>query len=164
MSHKDSDKKWEDRTERVYASFSDHPVRTGVKWYFIALGIVISLAIVGGIVSYVGSWGSESKRVASPENVREQNTQIIEDYESLKAAASNACGVSTGAKSSDDPTLVENPALAYEATYRRIEVDYNRRMANLYEAQAVRKLPLPSNLRSYPEVAPTLKEMQAQVC
>jgi hypothetical protein len=37
-------------------------------------------------------------------------------------------------------------------------------MANLYEAQAIRHLPLPSNLRSYPQVAPTLEEKMHEVC
>lgn len=159
-----SDKRWEDRAERAYSEFSERPVRTGLKWWVIVVAVVLALSAIGGIVGYVGSWGSEAKRVVGVENVKEQNTQIIAGWEAMTAAAQNACNVKDSKSASGDPTLIEDPAVAYKATYRRVRADYNRRMANLYEAQAVRKLPLPSNLKNYPEVAPTLEAMQAQVC
>ncbi len=152
--------RWEERAER----FSEHPWRVGLKWLAAFAVFCLVVSAIFGAVSWVSSWGGEAKRITSPQNVREQNTAIVEDYEAMDAAAANACGAKTAAQGEDDPTLVEDPALAYKATYRRIRVDYNRRMANLYEAQAVRHLPLPSNLRSYPEVAPTLEQKMAEVC
>lgn len=122
------------------------------------LGLVIDACDVGN------GYRKEGKRVVGVENVKEQNRAIIEDWNSMEAAAANACGAKDTKKDEDDPTLVEDPSLAYSAKYRQIRVDYNSRMANLYEAQAVRGLPLPSNLKSYPKVAPTLREMQTQVC
>lgn len=159
----DNDKIWEARADRAYSNFTNRPGWTAAKWIGGFIAICIALSLVFGLISWVGSWGGEAKRVTSPQNVREQNTAIIDDYQSMEAAAANACGAKTSA-GEGDPTLVEDPALAYKATYRRIRVDYNRRMANLYEAQAVRHLPLPSNLRSYPEVAPTLEEKLVEVC
>ena len=167
MTHRDprdNDRIWEERADRAYTSATDHPVRTGLKWLGGLIAAVLVLSLIFGAVSWIGSWGDEAKRVTSPANVREQNTQIIEDWEAMTAAAENACDAKTAAKKEGDPTLVEDPTLAYKATYRRIRVDYNRRMANLYEAQAVRNLPLPSNLRSYPKIAPALNEMMSEVC
>lgn len=158
------DREWEDRAERAYTDFTDRPGRTTAKWLVAVLAVAIVLAVVGGIIGFVGDWGGEAKRVASPDNVREQNTAVIENWEGMQAAAVNACNAKDSAQDKNDPTLVEDPALAYKATYRRQRADYNRRMANLYEAQAVRNLPLPSNLRSYPKVAPSLEEMQRDVC
>lgn len=158
------DRKWEDRADRAYSDFTDRPGRTSAKWIAIAITVAVVIAVVGGVIGFVGDWGSEAKRVASPENVREQNTAIIEAWQGMEAAAANACNAKDSAKENGDPTLVEDPALAYKATYRRLRADYNRRMANLYEAQAVRNLPLPSNLRSYPKRAPSLEATQAEVC
>lgn len=169
MARRNYEDDWEERADR----FSQHPWRVGLKWLAAFAVFCLVVSFIFGAVSWIGSWGGEAKRVTSPQNVREQNTAIIEDYEAMDAAAANACGAvtaskgdddPTASKDDDDPTLVEDPALAYKATYRRIRVDYNRRMANLYEAQAVRHLPLPSNLRSYPQVAPTLEVKMKEVC
>jgi hypothetical protein len=144
--------------------FEAHPFRVGLKWLLTAVVMIaIVVAVIAGI-SWVFGWGNEAGRITGPGNVREQNTAIIDDYEAMDAAAANACEAKTASNGSDDPTLVEDPALAYKATYRRIRVDYNRRMANLYEAQAVRNLPLPSNLRSYPRRAPALEQKMKEAC
>jgi hypothetical protein len=164
MASDPRDEVWEARADRAYSDFTARPVRTAAKWFFGAVAVIIALSLIFGMISWIGSWGGEAKRVLSPQNVRDQNTAIIDDYESMDAAAANACQARTAAKENGDPTLVEDPALAYSATYRRIRVDYNRRMANLYEAQAVRRVPVPSNLRSYPQVAPTLEQKLAELC
>lgn len=166
---------WRERGERSYNKIADdityRPGRTIAKWVvgFLLLVAVLwvggcALGLVGDTADVGNSYRKEIKRTVSAPNVAEQNRAIIEDYESLEAAAANACGAATAAKQDGDPTLVEDPALAYKATYRRIRVDYNRRMANLYEAQAVRGLPLPSNLKSYPKVAPTVEQKMQEVC
>jgi hypothetical protein len=154
------DEFWEDRYERA----SQDPLREALKWAMGIIAFIVVVSVVWGLISWVGSWGNEAKRITSPQNVREQNTAIVGDYEAMDAAAANACGAKSAVAGESDPTLVEDPAFAYKAQYRRIRVDYNRRMANLYEAQAIRHLPLPSNLRSYPQVAPTLEEKMHEVC
>jgi len=173
MSHNDDrwdslSKRADDRALREAERFERAPVRTGLGWFVklcLVLGAVILIGgVIFGAVSWISSWGGEAKRIASPENVRQQNTEIIDDWQSMEAAAQNVCAVKDSKTNADSPTLVEDPAFAYKAQFRKIRVDYNRRMANLYEAQAVRKLPLPSNLRSYPKVAPTLEERMATDC
>jgi len=164
----DLEKRADDRALHEAERFERAPWRTGMGWFVKLCLVLVALSLIGGAIfgigSWVSSWGGEAKRIASPQNVREQNTQIIQDWQDMEAAAQNACNVADAKSSPSDPTLVEDPAFAYKATFRRIRVDYNRRMANLYEAQAVRKLPLPSNLRSYPKVAPSLKERMATDC
>lgn len=158
----------EDRAGAEYDRFERRPVWTGLGWFVKLCAILVALSLIGGLLfgvgSWVSSWGGEAKRIASPANVREQNTQIIQDYNDLEAAAQNVCAAKSATGAKGDPTLLEDPAFAYKASYRRIRVDYDRRMANLYEAQLVRKLPLPSNLRSYPKVAPQLAAMMKEVC
>jgi hypothetical protein len=154
----------DDRALSEAERFERHPFRTVLKWFAVLAVLCLCIGAIFGLVSWVGSWGGEAKRIASPENVRKQNTEIIQDWNDMEAAAQNVCGAIDAKSSPDDPTLLEDPAFAYKAQFRRIRVDYNRRMANLYEAQAVRKLPLPSNLRSYPKVAPSLKERIATDC
>lgn len=156
--------RWDDRYDLEAARFEQRPVRTAGKWYLWVLAVVIAVAIIGGVVSWAGSWAGEAKRITSPDNVRDQNTQIIQAWEDMEAAAQNYCAAKSTKKGEGDPALIESPELAYAGVYRRNRVEYNRRMANLYEAQAVRNLPLPSNLRSYPERAPTLEEKAAEVC
>jgi hypothetical protein len=151
---------WDGRAERLSDSAYDHPWAMVLK----VLAVILVLGLLVGACNWIGSWGGEAARVTSPQNVREQNTAIVGDWQALQRAAENACDAKDAAKQNGDPTLVEDPALAYKATYRNIQQDYDRRMANLYEAQAVRNLPLPSNLKSYPRTAPTLRQMERQVC
>jgi hypothetical protein len=158
------DQVWEDRAERVYSDLTYRPVRTAAKYWVTAILIIAGLGLLGGVYGIVHGYGSEAKRVIGVENVKEQNTQVIADWQGMQAAATIACSVKDTARGASDPTIIENPSVSYRASYLRPMQDYNRRMANLYEAQAVRGLPLPSNLKEYPKVAPTLAEMQAQVC
>lgn len=160
----DRDRIWEARADRAYSDLTERPKRTVLKWVAVVVAIVLAIGLVGGCVSWIGGYGQEAKRVTGVENVRDQNTRVIELWQGMEAAAANACGAQSASKEDGDPTLIEDPALAYKATYRTQRAEYNRRMANLYEAQAVRGLPLPSNLRSYPEVAPPLEQKMAEVC
>jgi hypothetical protein len=156
--------RWNSRADRAADDFTNRPFRTGGKWLAILIGLSLTLAIVFGAVNWVSGWGGEAKRVTGVENVREQNTVILDTYEGMEAAACNALQAEQASSAEGDPTLVESPALAYNAKYRDLAREYDRRMNNLFEAQAVRKLPLPSNLRGLPERSPSLSTIQAEVC
>jgi len=158
------DERWLRRGDRAYQDLTDRPFRTGAKGIaFLLIGGLL-LAAAFGVANWIGAWGGEAKRVASPQNVREQNTSVIGDWEALQQQAGNACDAKSQAGGEGSPTLVEDPEFAYAATYRSTAADYNRRMANLYEAQTIRNLPLPSNLKSYPRTAPSLRSMKRSVC
>lgn len=107
------------------------------KTFWIVVGVVIVISIVFGVIGFIGDWGREGKRIVSPTNVKAQHTAIIEDWETAITSSRNACSVGKPSKEEGDPVLVEDPALAYAATYRRIVVDYNRRQKNLFESKLV---------------------------
>jgi len=156
------DKIWEDRADRAYTSVTEHPVRSSAKWFAVALVIGIVLAIVVGVINWFGAWGGTAAKLTGPQHTEEQTTAVLDDWTSMKAAAGNVCDAKASA--GNGPTLVEDLALAYRATYRRIEADYDRRMSNLFEAYVTRNLPLPGTLRGLPRVAPTLGEMVKEEC
>lgn len=159
---------WEDRAEaavdREAERFVSHPRRTLARWALWIVTVSVAVGLFGGALHWVGPWGGEAGRVTGVENVKEQNTRLLDDWEQMQAAAENVCDVRVTAQGQDNPTLLEDPTVAYRATYRRIKADYDRRMANLFEAQAVRNLHLPSNLRGLPREAPTLQEATAAIC
>lgn len=164
MGRKPYEDRFEERVDREAERFVDRPARTGLRWLLILIAVIAVVSIIGGCAAWIGGYGSEAKRVTGVENVRDQNTQILDLWENMDAAAQNVCDVGSQKKGEGDPTFVEDPTLAYKATYRKAAAEYNRRMENLYEAQAVRSLPLPSNLRGLPERAPTLSEKLAEIC
>lgn len=145
------------RISREADRLADRPVRTAIRWGLGVLAVVVALSLTIGAVGFVGGWFNAGKDIVSPTNVKAQYAAVIEDWEALQAAAANACQARAAARGGGDPTLVESPALAYEAQYRRIAVDYNRRRANLFEA----KITGPSG---YPQRAPVLAVMQREVC
>lgn len=154
------DEKWEERGDKLYSDLTYKPKRTVAKWFFWTLGVVLAISLLFGAIRWIGSWGSEAARVTGVENTREQYQALIGGYENLKAAAINSCNAGDGEVSDAGPTLLEDPTVAYAATYNRIAADYNRRFANWFEAGGL-LVDLPSE---YPREAPTLEEMQAQVC
>lgn len=137
---------WGDRTA---GNLADHPKRTLAKWGMVFFTVVIVLGIIGSIFGYVHSWGNEAARVVSPVNVTEQFDAVITDWQDMQAAADNACNAQTAAKRTSDPVMVEDPALAYAATYRRIAVDYNARQQNIFKAGKV-------GPPGYPKTAPVV--------
>lgn len=145
------------RLQREADRFGERPARTTMRWGLVATGVVVVLVIVIGAASFGLGWIGAGKDVVSPTNVKAQYAAVIEGFEAMQAAAANACQARTAAREDGDPTLVESPALAYEAQYRRIAVDYNRRQANIFEAKAV-------GPKGYPREAPSLAAMQAEVC
>lgn len=116
---------------------SDSP--SVAKIVFSALGIFLVVALVVWALGFVFSWWGAATKVIGPQNVSQQFQLVINDYQSLQTAAANACDVTQAGSTADpnNPLLVEDPTLAYAATYRRIAVDYNRRQSNIFEAQKV---------------------------
>lgn len=137
--------------ERRAGELADHPKRTVLKWAVWVVIVFVVLAIIGGITNYVGLWGNEAKRIVSPTNVTAQYDAVITDWQSLIVSADNVCTAQTAAKADGDPTLVEDPAQAYEATYRRIVVDYNSRMTNIFEAEKVGPPGYPRTIPAFTE-------------
>lgn len=138
-----------DWAEKQAGKLADHPVRTGIRWGIVAIAVVVVIAVVGGIIGLVGNWGSEAKHVVGPANVTNQYKVIIDDWQSLMTAADNACGAQNTTPASGDPTLVENPAFAYAATYRKIRTDYNLHFHDVFEGGLV-------GPRGYPKTVPDL--------
>lgn len=114
------------------------------------LGILV-LSLLGGVIGWIGGWFGEAKRVTSPANVTNQYATVIGDWQALITESQNACSAVRAAHSADDPTFVEDPALAYEARYRSTRADYNRRMQNIFEAGLV-------GPHGYPRTVPNLSE------
>lgn len=153
-----------DRRER---DFEQRPWWMSLKIGLCLLALVFVLALVGGLLSGVLDWGGEAKRITGPANAREQYTEIIRDQADMDAAVGNICsarGAKTAAPTADDPLLVETPALAYEATYRRTKADYDRRIQNAFEAGLIRKYTSLGDQRRFPNPAPTLEDRLATDC
>lgn len=134
-----------DRTEsyldRKAGQLADHPWLTAIKW----LLIVLVLALVFSGIGWLSGWFGEAKQVTGPANVSTQYAGVIQDWQDMISATQNACSAQQAAKSDSDPTLVEDPSVAYAATYRRIRSDFNRRQQNIFEAEKV-------GPRGYPRV------------
>jgi hypothetical protein len=160
---------WEERarktSDRAYSSVTYHPWR----WFW---GIIIVLFVVLPIISFafgwVGDWGKSAVDKTRPAHAGPEVTRVLTLWEGLPQAAQNYCSA-TGAtaenpnppkkpKSSDDPVLVEDPGLAYAATYRSQEREYDRRMENFFEAYITRKVPIPGTIHNLPRRAPSLTE------
>lgn len=121
-------------------------MKTGLKVtgaVLAALAAIVALTVAGWGLG----WFNRGVEIVSVKNVEKQHYQIINDWEALQAAAVNACAATDSETNSKSPTLVESTGLAYEATYRNIAVEYNRRQQNLFEA----KIAGPSG---YPREAP----------
>ena len=164
MSYDENDDIWERRAERNYDEFTARPKRYALKVFAWVLGVVIALSILFAVIGWIGSWGGEAKRLTSPDHSREQVTAVLDDWTTLQATAGNVCDAKASAREQGDPQLVEDPAFAYRAAYRRIKADYDRRMNNLFEAYVTRHLPLPGSIQNLPRTAPTLREAVAEAC
>lgn len=137
---------------------ADHPKRTIGGWVAGFVGLLILLSIVAAIVGFVNDWGREAKRVVSPANVTQQYDTVITDWQDLQASADNACTAQESAdKTTDDPVLIESPAQAYAATYRRIAVDFNSRQQNIFKAGKV-------GPPGYPKIAPVVPAAHPNWC
>ncbi|MCL2089872.1 MAG: hypothetical protein FWH11_01380 [Micrococcales bacterium] len=99
-----------------------------LKWGTAGLALVVALGFALG-------WFGRMVDVVAPDNVTEQHRAIIQDWQTMTTAAANACQAQTAGTNPASPTLVEDPAMAYAATFRSIAADYNRRQANVFEAR-----------------------------
>lgn len=121
--------------------------KTYSKPAFITLGLVAGAAIIFTVLGLAMGWFKTGTDIISADNVKQQHEHVIGHYESLIAAADNVCAaqgeVETDSRSA---TLVESPAMAYEATFRNIVVDYNSAMDNLFRAKIVAPPGYPESL------------------
>lgn len=104
-----------------------------------AIGTVLALVLVFAGIGYVAKWGNTAVDIVSPENVKAQHEQVIGKFNSMIASAKNTCtvqkaGTAGGKRSS---TLVEDPTLAYSATFNKIVSEYNSSVDNLFKAGIV---------------------------
>lgn len=99
--------------------------------------LTIVAVVVLTVVGFAMKWGQTAVDVVSPANVKAQHSAVISGWESLQASARNACSVGSVQTDENSPTFVENPVVAYEATYRSAVVDYNQRMENVFKAGIV---------------------------
>lgn len=148
--------KWEERVERETGRFEDRPVRTSTKWIAIIGIVIVLIAIIAFTGRFACGWGKTVANTASPENVSLQYRQVIEGYEALQATAGNVCDAAN-MKQKNDSVFLESPEFTYRANYRKIAVDYNRRMSNFFEAKNFHP-------KGYPAQAPSLDEMLDEIC
>jgi len=125
-------------------------------WVAAIIVALILLTVLGKACGIIGGYANEAARVVSVENKKDQNYNIIESWEGMRVAAINACAAQ---KTTDtESMLLEDPAFAYAAQYQKISIEYNRRMDNIFEANNIIRP------QDYPRDAPTLQEMQEEVC
>lgn len=101
---------------------------------------ISALALAGATMTgcgVIGSWVGEGTKVVSAPHVTEQHEKVITHYNGMIAAANNACNAITTAGNDRSATLVEDPAMAYKATYRSIEADYVSTIDNIFKAGLV---------------------------
>lgn len=104
-------------------------------WFWRGLGLLLVLGIGFTLLGFAQGWFSRGAEIVGPRNVSDQHFQIAEGWQSLQVAAANVCTAGTTQANENSPTLVEDPTLAYKATFRNIAAEYNRRQANLFEAK-----------------------------
>lgn len=145
----------ESRLDREAGRLADHPGRTAGKWLAIIAAGVIGLVVFFGVIGFAAGWFNTGKDIVSPQNIKTQNYNAREEWNSLVVGADNACQAS-GPVSENSQTFLEDPSVAFSATYRRIWVEYNRRMDNVFEAGSgvVHRL----GLGKYPRHVPDFPE------
>lgn len=143
----------------------------GVNWGKVAalsVAALLVLFLIGLVLrgcNIVGGYVDEGQRVVSVDNVKEQNAEVIRNWEAMKSIALNLCRLEESTQSGEnDSQLLEDPSFSYAAQYEEPRQQYQRRMDDIYKARAVRGLPLPHNLKEYPRRAPSLEQMQAREC
>lgn len=114
----------------------DDNIRTG-RVVFALIGAILAVGVLGSLIGLASGWWNAGVQVVSASNVKEQYAQAINEWESLKTSAFNACSAQSAETDENSPTFVEGPELAYAATYRRSVVEYNSRMKNIFEAKLV---------------------------
>lgn len=139
----------DDWMDRQAGSLADHPKRFAGKWIAIILGIVIVLGGITTVTGYALDWWSAGKDIVSVQNVKNQSYNVRENWNTMIATLGNACSADRKA-AQGDPTFVEDPALAYAATYRKLRADYNRAQDNPFENGVI-------NAGGYPKHVPVFE-------
>lgn len=112
---------------------------SAVKAFWVSVAALVALIIVGTVVGFGLGWFGKAADVVSANNTEKQYTVVIGHYNSLIVAAENACDAQKAApKSTPGTVMVENPSLAYGATYRRIAGDYKSSIDNPFEGKIVK--------------------------
>lgn len=140
-----------------------HPYVTVIGALLAIFLVYIFLALVG----VVGNYGQEAKRTIDVPNNRQQTTSVLDDENSMIAAAQNYCDARDEAKqqtNGDDPVILGADASSQRLTYNRLKADYDRRMSNFFEARNDRHVPIPGNIGNLPQIAPRLKARVVTVC
>lgn len=111
------------------------------------VGVILALLVVF-VVGFATKWFGTAVDVVSPNNVKAQYEQVIDKFEAMSASAKNACTVqkSSLTENKRSATLVEDPMLAYSATFNRNVADYNSAMDNLFKAKIVAPAGYPSSV------------------
>jgi hypothetical protein len=152
MTDRDNERVWEGRFSREADRFTDHPVRTILKWF---VGFAVLLLILGqvtGVVRVAGLWGDEAARVVSPANVKEQYSAVIGDWQDLMVAADNVCAAQQATPEEGDPTITESPVVSYQAIYRSVRADYNSHQLDIFEAGKVGPPGYPKSVPVYSDL------------
>lgn len=121
---------------------------------------VIVISIILGAIGYASGWIGEAGRVTGVENVREQWRFAYDYDEDLRAIAVSHCAAVETAEGETDPDIGaqrNSQTLAIEQNYARVAGDYNAALRDKFRAGLV----APPDV---PERAPTLTEMEAEVC
>ncbi len=111
---------------------------TAKIWSGAAAAVALIVMLV--LLSLGLGWFGAGAHVVSAENVQKQYGTVIGEYNDMVVAAQNACTVqkSVGKASTDkEPTLVESPTLAYEATFRNLVSKYSATVDNPFEGKVV---------------------------
>lgn len=118
------------------------------------MGLAFVIAVAVTAISYAQGWLGTAADTVGPANVKAQYDAVITDWQALSTAADNACSATQQAsRTTASPTLVEDPAQAYAATYRDIVVDYNSRMADIFKAKIAGPSGYPSSIPAFPNAS-----------
>ncbi|BDZ52604.1 hypothetical protein GCM10025867_48450 (plasmid) [Frondihabitans sucicola] len=116
-----------------------------------AIALFVVLYLVFGVIGRGLGWFDAKADVISAPNVKAQTETITKDWAGLVQSADNACSAVNAATTSNSPTMIEDPAQAYAATYRSIVADYNATMANDFKAKDVAPTGYPTSIPNFDE-------------
>lgn len=122
-----------------------------IKWVLWLVGIFIFLAVLFGVIGFVGGWLSVPGKVASPQNVEKQWDSAYSNFNSLRAQAQTVCDAEVQVRQAEAgsvKTQRESQLAVYQQNYRRIEADYNQAMDNAFKARLVKPPDLPDKAPS----------------
>lgn len=125
-----------------------------IGWCAVGLIAFLLLGIGARAINLFGLWADEAARIVSPTNVKEQFTEVKQDWQILKEAADKVCQAQGSTEAGRNaPTFVEDPFVAMKNAYYTARSDYNRRMNNLFEGE---KVGPPGYPRYVPEIKATI--------